>query len=423
MRILILSWEFPPESVGGLSQHVFELSRSLVNLGCQVEVVTAGNGNLPDNEKMDGVEVFRVIPYQGSEGLGFIDWVHRLNFALLEKAASLCRERGKYDLIHAHDWLVAFAARALKHIYTIPMLATIHATEYGRNSGIHNEQQRYISDIEWSLTFEAWKVICCSEYMRREVKNIFQIPDDKISIIPNGIRPDAYETQGVDLSQVLSPLPEKMVFYVGRMVQEKGIQVMLEAAPEILKRFPQAKFVIAGKGPFEQDLHRRTQEKGIQDSVIFLGFIDDATRNELYRAASAAVFPSLYEPFGIVALEAMICGAPVVVTSVGGFDEIVKHEVDGLKAAPADPHSLTEQISRLLEGGNFAASLAENAYQKARRQYSWDNIAEQTSKIYEEIIFSPKNTQWQQKSVHIGQSRDEVEVERRKKDPQIPDLV
>ena len=123
MRILMLSWEFPPRSVGGLSQHVFELSRALVAGGIQVELITAGGDELPEHEVMEGIGVWRVNPYHGGNERDFIDWVQRLNFALLEQGAVLSNREGKYDLVHAHDWLVTYAARGLKHIYNMPLLA------------------------------------------------------------------------------------------------------------------------------------------------------------------------------------------------------------------------------------------------------------------------------------------------------------
>ena len=313
MRIMMLSWEFPPLNVGGLSQHVYELSRSLVKAGCQVDVLTSGEENLPSKESMEGIGVWRVYPYHGGKERDFIDWMQRLNFALLERGVLLSNHQGRYDLVHAHDWLVAYAARGLKHIYTLPLLATIHATEFGRNNGLHNAEQRSIGDLEWWLTYEAWKVICCSRHMQEELQHVFQLPADKIEMIPNGIRPEAYEVtaKGSALENMGFQPQDQIIFYVGRLVREKGVQTVLEAFPAILSRFPQAKFVIAGTGPHAGYLKNRTRELGLEGKVHFLGYISDELRNELYNAAAVAVFPSLYEPFGIVALEAMVSSTPV----------------------------------------------------------------------------------------------------------------
>ena len=406
MQILMLSWEFPPRSIGGLSRHVFELSRALVAAGYRVDVLTCGGDKLPEREIMEGIGVWRVIPYPGAEERDFIDWVQRLNFALLERGVVLVNRRGGFDLIHAHDWLVAFAARALKHIYTIPLLATIHATEYGRNNGLHTQEQRQISNIEWWLTYEAWKVICCSRYMQEELQHLFRLPPDKLTVIPNGIRPAiAMEApENIPLPGSFYDPLARMIFYVGRLVPEKGVQVLLEAAPAILKRFPHACFVIAGTGPFADYLKKQAAELGLADKVYFTGYIDEQTKNFLYRSASVSVFPSLYEPFGIVALEAMVMGIPLVVSSCGGLDEIVEHGVDGLKAYPGDAGSLAGQVCRLLEHEELAAVMAEQAYQKVMQKYSWEKIAEKTGEVCREIVFSPANKQWQQDAGKEGVS-------------------
>lgn len=423
MRVLMLSWEFPPQKVGGLSQHVFELSRSLVEAGYNVDLLTSGGENLPENEIMAGINVWRVTPYHGGKERDFIDWVQRLNFALLERGVILSNYKGKYDLIHAHDWLVTYAARGLKSIFTTPLLATVHATEFGRNNGLHTGDQRYISDLEWWLSYEAWKVICCSKHMKDELQYIFQLPEDKVVIIPNGIRPEAYEAAGIKPKiEGISFLPEeKIIFYIGRLVPEKGVQVLLEAAPAVLQRFTSAKFVIAGTGPYEEHLKGRARELGLEGKVFFCGYINDQARNELYSCASVAVFPSVYEPFGIVALEAMITKTPVVVTSVGGFDEIVEHQVDGLKAYPGDHRSLAEQICRLLENEQWATSLAEKGYQKARA-FSWEEIARKTAEVYKEIVFSPENKRWQQQAAR-GKIQEKITVQMPKEAPPIPYLV
>ncbi len=408
----MLSWEFPPKVVGGLAQHVYELSRSLVaSEGCQVDVITSGEERYPEMEMMDGIRVHRVHPYHGGGGRDFIDWVQRFNFAMLEKGASLFNENGSYDLIHAHDWLAAYGARGLKHIYTTPLLATIHATEYGRNNGLHNQEQRSISDLEWWMIYEAWKVICCSDYMKEELMHVFQVPEDKLVVIPNGIRPEAYKPgDRVVLDESFYDPHAKIIFYIGRLVQEKGVQILLDAAPTIMEKVPGAQIVIAGTGPYAEHLRNKTREMGLDNKVRFLGYVDDETRNELYNCASVAVFPSLYEPFGIVALEAMASGTPVVVSSVGGMDGIVEHGVDGLKVYPGNPDSLSDQVCHILENGELAESLAEKASRKATLKYSWDSIARQTFKVYKEIVSSEENLRWRQKAKRQMRP-DEITVE------------
>lgn len=386
-RILMLSWEFPPKTVGGLARHVYDLSRALVRHGQEVHVITCHVPGCKDYEVVEGVHVYRLDHIPGEQE-DFLRWVFKMNEAMAEKAAQVIKSVGKFDLIHAHDWLVAHAGKTLKHEFNIPLVATVHATEYGRNHGLHNDMQRYINDVEWGLTYEAWKVICCSKYMAAEIAQIFQLPGDKIRIIPNG----------VDVANItpaiIEPgfrnkyaLPEeKIVYFVGRLVPEKGVQVLLEAVPVVLNQYPNAKFIISGKGPYGDHLKWLADQLGVAGKVFFTGFTDDDTRNKLLHAADVAVFPSLYEPFGIVALEAMAAHTPVIVSETGGLGEVIEHEVDGLKFYPGDFRALAHYIVTLLKDEALAKRLDNNAWDKVTKIYNWDIIARDTMEVYHEIL-------------------------------------
>ncbi len=386
MRVLMLSWEYPPRSVGGLSQHVADMSAALARSGEEIHVVTCAAPGAPEVEAGGGVHVHRVEPYH-LPARDFITWVLQLNLSMTERAVFLINSGCSFDLIHAHDWLVAFAGRVLKHAYRIPLIATIHATEYGRNGGLHNDLQRYISDVEWWLTYEAWRVIVCSRYMEDELKRIFQLPGDKIRVVPNGVDLRRYQrVEAKGLSRDLFAAPEeKIVLFVGRLVHEKGAHILLEAVPKILSRYPRARFIIAGKGPAADYLKSKARQLGVEGSVCFPGYVDDATRDFLYRQADVAVFPSLYEPFGMVVLEAMAARAPVVVSDVGGLSEIVRHEQNGLKFFAGNPDSLADNVLRLLTDAGFAARLAERAYRELPKLYAWDEIARKTLLVYREV--------------------------------------
>ncbi|OAT85440.1 glycosyl transferase family 1 [Desulfotomaculum copahuensis] len=393
MRVLMLSWEYPPRAVGGLAQHVYDLTGALAAAGEEVHLITCGAPGLEEYEEVNGVHVHRVVPYQISAP-GFVTWVAQLNVAMLERAIPIVNELNVH-LLHAHDWLVAYAARALKHACRLPLVATIHATEYGRNYGLHNDTQRHISDIEWWLTFEAWRVICCSHYMRNEVRHVFQLPDDKVGVIPNGVNPSAFAARNPQAARDHYAAPdEQIVFYVGRLVREKGVQVLLDAVPEVLSRHPRTKFVIAGKGPYAAQLHQQAVDLGIASRVYFTGYVDDKTRNSLYGWAAAAVFPSLYEPFGIVALEGMAARAPVIVADTGGLSEIVEHGVDGLKFYPGNSHSLADMICWLLQDGQLAEKLRQRAFRKVQEQFNWRDIARQTGRVYRGVWQAYRGATW-----------------------------
>ncbi|GIM45074.1 hypothetical protein DNHGIG_06230 [Collibacillus ludicampi] len=385
--VLMLAWEYPPLTVGGLSRAVYDLSRHLTEKNWEVHVVTFRPEGTREYEIMEGVHVHRVDVLQ-PDGDEFIHWAFSLNLAILDRCEQLYEQGLRVDLIHAHDWMVTYAAKTLKEKYQWPLVATIHATEYGRNQGIHTDLQRYIHHMEWRLTYEAWRVIVCSPYMEREVKTIFSLPQDKIDIIPNGIDGDKVQPHGDSsvLREQYAQPHEQIVFFIGRMVQEKGVHLLLEAIPEILQACPQAKFLIAGRGPMLAKWQNDVKESGLSEKVMFVGFVDDETRNHLFHLADVCVFPSLYEPFGIVALEAMAAGVPVVVSDVGGLSDIVNHGEDGCKMLPGDPHSLAVQVIHLLKDPHFSEQIVMRARKKIERQYCWETIAEQTARVYERIL-------------------------------------
>ncbi|MCR3921607.1 MAG: glycosyltransferase family 4 protein [Firmicutes bacterium] len=396
MRILMFSWEYPPRIVGGLARHVHELSVALQADGTQVDVITIDeDGTSPEEEVIAGVRVWRVRPYH-LVPRDFISSILQYNLAMLEKTLALFLQGEDYDLIHAHDWLVAYAARAVKHAAKRPLVATIHATEYGRNRGLYTEEQRYISDVEWWLTYEAWKVICCSRYMHHELQRIFHLPDDKIETVANGVDPQQFHLGRHDHSVRgrYAASDEKIVFFVGRLVQEKGVHILVEAIPRILATVPKTKFVIAGKGPVQDALRSQARHMKIEHHLYFTGYIDDLTRNALYQSAALAVFPSLYEPFGIVALEAMAANVPVVVSDTGGLTDIVEHGVTGLKCYPANAVSLADQIITLLQNPSYAQKLARRAMQKVEKEYAWQEIAKQTRNIYQQVLSESNHSDW-----------------------------
>lgn len=399
MRILVLTWEYPPKSVGGLAQHVYDLTHALRDKGHELTIVTAGDDGSVEQEQEENLQIFRVKPFPVT-GNDFLSWVFQLNFAMLEKCITLTQLGYEFDIIHAHDWLVAFSARALKSGLQLPLVATIHATEYGRNQGLHNGLQRYISDVEWWLTYEAWKVIVCSNYMNKEVKNIFQVPSDKIHVIPNGVDLHGFKALDDTFQRTdFASDDEKIVFFVGRLVPEKGLHILLDAASKVIYHYPKVKFVIAGKGPSADYLRAKATILGLEERCYFTGYINDKVRNSLYRSSDVAVFPSIYEPFGIVALEAMAAGVSIVVSDTGGLSEIVNHGIDGLKAIQGNADSLANSILTLLKDKKLAKYLAKNASVKVKNEFSWHTIAEKTLSVYEEVISEAEKIPYQQEDL------------------------
>ncbi|MCI9177220.1 MAG: glycosyltransferase family 4 protein [Clostridia bacterium] len=387
MKILMLTWEYPPRIVGGIARVVHDLSKRLIKDGHEVTVVTYKEGDLPEYENDKGVEVYRVENYMIHPN-NFIEWVMQLNFNMAAKAAQIMNEKGKFDVIHAHDWLVASCAKTLKQAYQIPMVATIHATEAGRNSGIHDETQRYINDTEWMLTYEATEVIVNSNFMKGHVQSLFGLPFDKINVVPNGINLTNFNgvERDYDFRRQYAMDNEKIILYVGRLVYEKGIQHLISAMPKILNSYHDAKLVIAGKGGMLDELKAQASAMGIANKVYFAGYLNSKQVQKIYKCADIAVFPSTYEPFGIVALEAMLAGVPTVVSDIGGLNEIVDHGIDGMKSYAGNSNSIADSVLNLLYDKQLAANVAKKAKQKVKEEFNWTKIAQDTHYTYEKAI-------------------------------------
>ena len=405
MKILMLTWEYPPRVVGGIARVVYDLSKTLLKDGHDVTVVTYREGDAPYFEDDKGVKVYRVDNYMINPN-NFIDWIMQLNFNLVAKANELIAKEGNFDVIHAHDWLVAYAAKTLKNSFNIPIVATIHATESGRNSGIHDETQRYINDTEWMLTYEASEVIVNSNYMKNELQRLFGLPYEKINVVPNGVNLNLFNgvERDYNFRRRFAMDNEKIILFMGRLVYEKGIQHLIAAMPKILNGYHDSKLIICGKGGMLDELKAEANALGLGQKVYFAGYMNGKDVQRMYKAADIAVFPSTYEPFGIVALEAMLAGIPTVVSDVGGLDEIVEHGVDGMKSYAGNSNSIADSVLALLFDAKLCSAVSKNAVKKVKELYSWNKIAQDTHYVYEQAICQ---TEAQKQAEKIAQEKAE----------------
>jgi len=387
MKILMLSWEYPPRIVGGISRVVHDLSHKLVKDGHDVTVVTYRDGDVPYFEDNDGVKVHRVDNFMIASN-NFIDWILQLNFNMIARVGEIIAKEGNFDVIHAHDWLVAYAAKTLKVAHNTPMISTIHATEAGRNSGIRTDEQRYINDTEWMLTYESSEVIVNSNYMKSELQRLFGLPFEKINVIPNGVNLTSFNNvyRDYDFRRRFAMDNEKIILFMGRLVYEKGIQNLIAAMPKILDRYHDTKLVIAGKGGMMDELKQEVNALGINEKVYFAGYLNSNDVKKMYKCADISVFPSTYEPFGIVAIEAMLSGTPVVVSDIGGLNEIVEHGVNGMKSYAGNPNSLADSILNLLFDHKLCDDVVKNAKAKVKAEYNWNKITQDTHFVYQKAI-------------------------------------
>ena len=387
MKILMLSWEYPPRIVGGIARVVHDLSKRLIKDGHDVTVVTYREENSPYYENDNGVEVYRVDNYMISPN-NFIDWIMQMNFNMIAKVNELLAKGMKFDVIHAHDWLVAYTAKTLKNSYDIPLVSTIHATESGRNKGIHDDTQRYVNDTEWMLTYESSEVIVNSNYMKNELQRLFGLPYEKINVVPNGINVNAFNgiERDYNFRRQYAADNEKIILFMGRLVYEKGIQHLIDAMPKILSNYNDAKLIVAGKGAMLDELKAKVDYMGLSQKVYFTGYLNSKQVPKMYKCADISVFPSTYEPFGIVALEAMLAGVPTVVSDTGGLNEIIDHGVNGMKSYTGNANSLADSILTLLFDQQLCSEVTKNAKQKVKNEYNWTKLAQDTHFVYQKAI-------------------------------------
>ena len=384
MRVLLLSWEYPPLIEGGLARHVRKLAEGLAARGIEVHVLARGLEESPGEEEMDGVVVHRVREPKRPRELGeFVTWIEHMNADMLAAGVEV-GDRFDFDLVHGHDWLVASAGDHLAKRFRCPLVVTIHATEYGRHQGwVDSHPQSYIHGVERWMANRCEQLITCSAYMREHVADIYGLEEDRVAVVANGIDPS--ELVPVDdlasLRASFAQPHEKLVLLVGRLVYEKGFQLALEALPRLIERVPGTRFIVAGSGTAEEDLRRQASELGLDAHGTFVGWIGDDVLHSLYRIADLTVVPSIYEPFGLVALEAMASGSPCLVSDTGGLREVVPNEDVGLRFRSRDPDSLGQMAERLLTDSELRDRLVAEASEHVLA-FDWADVARQVQDLY-----------------------------------------
>jgi glycogen(starch) synthase len=389
LRVLILSWEYPPIVEGGLARHVRKLAEQLVcGEDVEVHVITRGDERLPAEQEMEGVLVHRVRePRRPRDLHEFVAWVEHMNADMLAAGVEL-GDQLDFDLVHGHDWLIASAGDHLARRFRCPLVMTIHATEYGRHQGwVDKHPQSYIDGVERWVTNRADHVVTCSHYMRGHVADIYGLEESRVSVIPNGIDPDDLEPVA-DLDRLRAEFAapdERLVLLVGRLVYEKGFQLALDALPGLIERLGNVRFLVAGSGTHEAQLREQAEALGLTEHGTFLGWIGDDVLHSLYRIADLCVVPSIYEPFGLVALEAMASGCPCIVADTGGLREIVpEDERVGLRFNGGDAEHLATMVERLLTDDQLRNRLVVEASEHVL-SFDWADVARQTAAVYAEV--------------------------------------
>jgi len=389
MRIALFSWEsLHSIAVGGLAVHVTELAAALQRLGNEVHVFTRIGPNQGMYSYIDGVHYHRV-SFQFDSDL-IRELTVNMARSMVERFFEVENIYGKFDIVHGHDWHVVTVLDELKRAGK-KVVFTLHSTQYGRDgNNFFDGKAKIIRDLEWFGTYVADRVIVCSQTMKEEIMNIYQVPDWKIRVIPNGIWARNFDGEIDPYHDVKKHFGfgvfDPLIVFVGRMTHQKGVDILLEAVPLVLQEFPNAKFIFIGDGYMKPQLEKRAYELGLLNkSVFFTGYVSDEWKTKIVKASDCMVVPSRNEPFGIVVLEAWSCKKPVIATIGTGAGELIWHGINGYKVY-LNPESIAWGIKEILRNPSHAKYMGENGRKIAETVFHWDNIAKQTLRVYQEIL-------------------------------------
>ncbi len=384
MRIAIFSWESAHSvHVGGIAFHVTELACALERKGHEVHIFTRmSRPDHPLYERIHGVHYHRC-PFSSSPD--FVEEIDNMCRSFVNSFFQTEDYIGPFDVIHAHDWLTANALAWIKQARGRKAVLTIHSTEYGRcgNNFCGGNSER-IRHLEWYGTYCADKVIAVSKSLKNELMWIYSLPDWKVNAIYNGINYGNYDGW-IDPAAVrgmygIGPI-DPMVLFVGRIVYQKGPDLLVEAISHVLKFYDNAKFVFVGDGEMRLSVEEEARHIGVSHATRFLGYHDGWRLTDLYKATDCVCVPSRNEPFGIVILEAWSAGKPVVASSHGGPSEIIWHDVNGLKVFD-NPESVAWGIGTLFSDFDYARWMGRNGRVAVETVFSWDVIADEVLSVY-----------------------------------------
>lgn len=388
MKVLCLATEYPPAHGYGLGRYAHEHCQALAAAGAEVDVVCNNYDNRRDHYQDGLVQVHNVpfqLPFRGYDSASDI---LQGNVTLFTRAAELLRGGRSYDVIQTHDWLSASAGHALRESFGVPLVVAMHDTELGKSLGQLTAEQQYVAEMERWICEQADAVAANGQFIKGELAAAYGISPEKIGIIGCGVCPERF---GVEVDREafrsLFCLPrERIILFVGRLTPIKGPQVLLEALPEVLALYPETRLVMVGEGAMREPLQRRAEELGIGERVRFVGYVRGKPLAAVYRAADVLAVPSLYEPVGMVALEGMVCGTPLVVGDAGGLSDMVQDGRTGLKVPPNDPRALARALAITLSRPDLAAQRATAARAYALENHNWAGVARRSLDVYHSVV-------------------------------------
>jgi len=386
MRIALLSWEsLHSIAVGGVAVHVTELAAALDRREHEIHVFTRQGQSQPGYDFIDGVHYHRC-PFALTTN--FIDEVNNMCRAFVDAVLAVEDTVGSFDVVHAHDWLASNAAVWVKEGRGRRAVLTMHSTEYGRNGNrFLGGQAARVQEHERHGTYCADRVITVSNQLKAETRWLYELPDWKVRTIYNGVSTLQFD-YAVDAGEVkrryaIGPL-DPMILFVGRMVVQKGPDILVRTMPSILRHYPHAKFVFVGDGHMKEDVCRIGHQLGVAHAMRVLGVVRGRELTNLFKACDVVAVPSRNEPFGIVILEGWSAHKPVVSTKRGGPAEFVWHEINGLHVDDT-PESVAWGLGTLIADHDRCRWMGRNGRATVDAAFGWDSIAEQTEMVYRSV--------------------------------------
>lgn len=387
IRIAHFSWEsLHSIPVGGISAVVTELAAAQERKGNEVHVFTRIGPGQKEYERIDGVHYHRCA-FAFNPNL--IQEMHNMSKSMVNSFFGCEDYSGGFDIIHGHDWHVVPALDEIKKVRGKKIVWTLHSNQYGRDGNKFNDgAAEAIKGLEWYGTYIADRVITNTNVMKAETQWIHRVPEEKMRVVHNAINVKDY-------NGFINPGPVKMkygigimdptVLFLGRITYQKGPDLLLETVPDVLKDYPNAKFVFAGDGDMKLSLENRARELGVNHAIRFTGYVSGEEKANLLKSCDVVCVPSRNEPFGIVVLEAWACGKPVIAIHGTGAGEIVWHDVTGLKVY-GHPGSIGWGIKNIFSDFEKARWMGRNGRVAAETAFNWDRIAEVTLNVYRELL-------------------------------------
>jgi glycogen(starch) synthase len=380
----MFSWETAYSiRTGGLAQAVTGMARALAAKGHEVHLFTRMGNGQGEYDQIDGVNYHRCAFYPG---WNLLEYAWNCCQAMLARFYKVEKSVGKFDIIHGHDWHVVDVLNELKN-KGYRVILSYHSTEYGRAGNKMGDWWEFkkVSEKEWYGGYIADRVTTVSGVLKDELRWLYQMPDWKIDVVPNGIYPEKYFKKAdpgrVKEKYGINPL-DPTILYIGRLDPQKGPDLLVEAIPHILWHRSDAKFIIIGEGGLRPHLEWRARDLHVFHAVRFFGYVPFEIYVEALNASDIVCIPSRNEPFGIVLLEAWAAGKAVVATDVGGLRENIENFVDGIKVFTY-PESIAWGINYIIDDPHRVQLLGANGKKKAEEKFSWQAAAEKLLSTYQ----------------------------------------